>query len=128
MKLNLDCMRCILLNLEDLPFRETISPDQLHDVISDYSPDEIDYAILKMYEAGLVNANIENYLDGTIDIEIFDISYNGHQFLANIRENKIWSATKSVMGKVGSTSVTAAAQIATGVVTELIKQTIFPLV
>lgn len=127
MKLNLDCIRHILLHMENCAYGENIYPDQLYAALPDYVSDEIDYSILKLHEAGFIQATIENYTDGTTGIEIHDITYNGHQFLANIRENKIWSATKTVMGKIGSTSIQAATEIATGVVTELIKATIFPL-
>ena len=113
--------------IEELPYGEPIYPSQLHDSLGYYSRDEIDYSILKMHEANLIRATIQEFLDGTIDIVIHDITYNGHQFLANIRENKIWTTTKTVMGKIGSTSIQAATQIATGVVTEIIKATVLPL-
>lgn len=127
MKLNLDCIRHILLHMENCAYGETIYPNQLYPALPNYTSDEIDYSILKLHEAGFIQATIEKYIDGTIDIKIHDITYNGHQFLANIHENKIWSATKTVMGKIGATSIQAATEIATGVVTELIKATLFPL-
>lgn len=121
MKLNPDCIRDILLKMEDTPYQEDIYPDQLYETLPDYAHDEIDYTILKMNEAGFISATIQKYLDGSVDITIHDITYNGHQFLANIRSNNIWNNVKEVSKKVGSNSLSAISQIATGVITEIIK-------
>lgn len=50
-----------------------------------------------------------------------DLTYDGHQFLADIRSNDIWIKTKSVASKVGSMSVSAIIQIASSVVSSVIK-------
>lgn len=121
MKLNPDCIRDILLKMEDAPYQEDIYPNQLYETLPDYARDEIDYAILKMREAGFISANIQKYLDGSVDITIHDITYNGHQFLANIRSNNVWDNVKEVSKKVGSNSLSAISQIATGIITEIIK-------
>lgn len=126
MKLNPDCMRHILLELEKAPFQKETYPDELYDALPKYPHDEIDYAILKMHEAGFINATIEKYLDGHIGIEIYDISFEGHQFLDNVRSSKVWTATKKVASDIGSTSIQAITQIATSVITEIIRQAIIP--
>lgn len=126
MKLNPDCMRHILLEIEDTPFQQQISLNHLHSALSKYSQDEIDYALIKLHEAGFINARIDTYLSGAYNITIYDISYNGHQFLDNIRSNKVWNTTKKVASDIGSTSVQAITQIATGVISEIIRQAIIP--
>lgn len=128
MKLNPDCIRDILLQLEQAPFGESVYPDQLYDNLPNYSHDDIDYSILKMEEAGFINATVEHFLSGNIGIEIHDISYNGHQFLDNVRSSKVWNATKKVATDIGSTSIQAIMQIATSVITEIIKQAVFPVI
>ena len=128
MKLNPDCMRDILLQIEQLPYGERVYPDQLYTSLPNYSHEEIDYSILKMDEAGFINATIEHYLSGNISIEIHDISYNGHQFLDTVRSNKVWNVTKKVATDIGSTSVHAITKIATSVITEIIKQAVFPVI
>lgn len=121
MKLNPDCIRDVLLQIESAPYQENIYPNQLYEALSDYSHDEIDYTILKMDEAGFISADIQKYLDNSVDIVIRDITYNGHQFLANIRSNNIWNNVKEVSKKVGSNSLSTISQIATGIITEIIK-------
>ena len=127
MKLNPDCIRDILLQMEQVSYGDNISPKQLHNELTNYTTDEIDYALIKMHEAGFINAKIKQFIDGEISIELYDISYNGHQFLENVRSSKVWNVTKKVATDIGSSSVQAITQIATGVITEIIKQTIFPL-
>lgn len=121
MKLNPDCIRDVLLQMEELPYQEEMDVIQLHDFLDDYSHDEIDYTVLKLHEAGFIQAHIQKYLSGNIDIILLDITYNGHQFLANIRSNSIWNNVKEVSKKVGSNSLSALSQIATSVITEIIK-------
>lgn len=53
--------------------------------------------------------------------KVNDITYAGHQFLANIRDDKIWKGVKGIARKIGSTSLEAFTQIASNVITELIK-------
>ena len=45
----------------------------------------------------------------------------GNQFLANIREDTIWSKTKTVAAKIGSKSLDTLIQISSNVITALIK-------
>mgnify|MGYP002958432843 FL=1 len=52
---------------------------------------------------------------------IYDMTYAGHQFLANIRSDNIWKGTKAIASKIGSSSLDAITQIASNVITELIK-------
>ena len=126
MKLNLDCMRDILLCMENAGYQESLLMQQVYDALSNYQETEINYSVLKLIEANFIEAMTCPYDNEIMIVKLDDITYTGHQFLANIRENKIWSATKSIMGKIGSTSIQTATQIAKGIVSELVKQTILP--
>lgn len=128
MKLNIDCMRDVLLILEEAPYRTAVEFTEIcAKLVPDYTHDEICYSILKLDEAGFISAKIERNLNSLNVNEVSDITYEGHQFLANVRTNKVWSTTKDVMSKVGSTSVQTASQIASTVISELIKNTLFPI-
>lgn len=52
---------------------------------------------------------------------VFDLSPAGHEFLANIREDGIWTDVKAISAKVGSKSLSVLTEIASGVVTQIIK-------
>lgn len=85
------------------------------------SEDEINYSIVKLEEASFIKATIKSHIgyDYTI-VRLDDITYQGHQFLANIRSDTIWNDVKEVSKKVGSNSLQAVSQIATAVITAII--------
>lgn len=121
MKLNPDCVRDILLYVEDntdLTHFVSISPLQIPDELNQYSADEVMYHIKQAELSSLLIVNSWYYNGECL------ISYllpEGHQFLANIREDANWSKTKDIAKSVGSNSLDAIKQIATGVITSLIQ-------
>lgn len=139
MKLNLDCIRQILLCVEEntglrkscffidsgLEEAETIignSPippqDYQTQLLKKYDNDELIYHVAYCVEAGLVSTNQPLGLYQTI---ITNLTPKGHDFLENVRDNKIWSGVKSIASKVGSRSLESVIQISSNVLTELIK-------
>lgn len=120
MKLNLDCIRSVLMRMEKADFQESLSMQQVFDSLPDYSEDEITYCTSKLFEAGFIEA-VVCPLDGrTIIVSLDDITYNGHQFLANIRSNKIWKQVKDIATDIGSDSLPSLVQIALKVVSSAI--------
>ncbi len=123
MKLNPDCVRDILLSIEDACDLEKYwtykqsSPNPK--LFPKYSHEEILYHVRYCANAELIYKVISPD-DGSI-IKIEDLTPHGHEFLANIRENKVWNGVKAIAVKVGSTSLDALTQIASNVITELIK-------
>ncbi len=123
MKLNSDCVRAILLTVEkhtdfNTPFQYD-KDDFDYPLLKKYSYDEIVYHIKQCELSNLIFG--VHYFDGGNNVVISDLSPEGHQFIANIREDKVWKGVKTVACKVGSTSLSAITQIASGVVSELIK-------
>lgn len=121
MKLNPDCMRDILIVMEKAGYLEELSPSTVYDALPSYTNDEINYSIIKLKEAEFIDAIIREYNDGIIILRLIDITYTGHQFLADVRSDNIWNDIKEVSKKVGSNSITAISQIATGVISTIIK-------
>ena len=122
MKLNPDCIRDVLMDIEE---NTTINTSWKYDSLNspkrllDYDRFEIAYHARYCYEANLIKGfsiggNSEN-------IYAMDLTPKGHEFLSNIRENKIWNGVKVIAGKIGSSSLDALIQISSNVVTELIK-------
>ena len=121
MKLNPDCMRDVLIVMESAGYLEELSPSAVYESLPDYSEDEINYSIIKLKEAGFIDAIIKEYNSGIAILRLDDITYIGHQFLANVRSDNIWNDVKQVSKKVGSNSISAISQIATGVISAIIK-------
>lgn len=123
MKLNVNCVRAVLLELEKLPFQQSCTIDDLVAALPKYDSNDITYTCFKLSEANFII--IKTYqsigMSGPQIHSIDDITYYGHQFLANIRSDTVWNDIKEISKKVGSNSISAISQIATGVITEIIK-------
>lgn len=120
MKLNPDCIRDILLLVEKCSDFDHVTEyrfDQPFSELSDYSHDELTYHIRQCEKAGLID-DVHYYTDS---IDIQDLTPSGHEFLANIRENKIWNSVKSVASQIGSESLSTLIQIAATIITQLVK-------
>ena len=122
MTLNYDCIRDVLLYLEDtleytdnqvamMHKRLTIS--SIANTLSSYSKEDVQYTIEKLFEARYIrivdiSVDKQKYIvNGYID----DITWEGYNFLNNIREKSIWEATKEGAKKVGAMSVSAISMI-----------------
>lgn len=120
MRLNPDCIRDILLAVENrCSINQGIRlPDASFTELGRYTDEEIKYHIRQCDLSGFLY-QAKSDLVGKYSIR--DLTPAGHEFLANIRKDTVWSGVKSIAGKVGSTSLNAIVQIASNVVTELIK-------
>lgn len=122
MKLNIDCIRTILLECENIPYNSYLPFTQLVSALNTmYSEDEIAYNCLKLKEADYLSVVTKSDHPGIKIVRINDITFSGHEFLNNVRSSKVAEATKNICSKIGVTSLQAFTQIATGVVTALIK-------
>ncbi len=127
MELNKDCVRDILIKCESLLVMNddgtmnTINSNVLSEVLPNYDISTLKYSVLKMEEANLLNAIIPK-ADGSLILEfiIIDITYQGHEFLENIKEDKNWRKIKDIAKKVGASSINVMTQIAVSVITNQI--------
>lgn len=123
MKLNPDCIRDILLTIEENTdserFFDYAKGDDRYPRFDKYDHNELLYHMSQCNMSSLVVGY--RPLDAGSSVLINDLSPTGHQFLANIRQDNIWNGTKKIAAKVGSKSLEALTQIASSVITELIK-------
>lgn len=136
MKLNPDCVRDVLIYLEDnlilfddeyrvcrneIGWKALSEDDCLN---KKYLIDDIRYAIIQLSEAGFIVGKPvtggRNY--GIIGLDILGITWAGHELLANLRGEELWTATKSVADKLGTYSIKALSTIASAVITAKINQ------
>lgn len=114
MKLNLDCMRDILLTLEGLHYEQFIHYTELSQTLpSNYEEPDICYSILKLAEAGYIKADIFEIPGGFPKISvIYDITYIGHEFLNSVRPKSVWQKISPFLKKYGITSLQIVGEIA----------------
>ena len=122
MKFDIDCAREILLTLEAKENDCSMSFTELNNSLPSYSgnPSLVEYTCFKLEEAGFITLELKNNGSGFIE-RITDITYQGHQFIADIRDKDIWNKVKKKASAVGSFSVKTVSQIAVAVISEMIK-------
>lgn len=127
MKLNPDCIRDILLTIEEksntkkaLKFTSSCNVDRL----APYTIEEICYHFRQCDLKGfLYNASPRGNERGYY---VEDLTPKGHEFLENIREDTNWKKTKEIASKVGSFSLDMLKDIAASVISNLINQSVKP--
>lgn len=123
MKLNPDCIRDILISVEEMDYGSMYTISKLHEKLPIYSEDELQYHCIQLLDGGFLNAKTINVIGytGPQIWRIFDLTYQGHQFLADIRSDTAWNRTKEIAKNIGSESIHALTDIAVGVVTSAIQ-------
>ena len=113
MERDLELVRKLLLF-----FKEKGDPAMVEspDVGSDYSESVVQYHLRLMYQAGLLNAEAEksSTSDRIIRVYPFDLTWEGHEFLAKISAEGVWPKLKAMIGsKGGSMAFAVINQLAT---------------
>lgn len=123
MKLNLECVRELLLYAEEnLSYKNnSITVNNLK--LKDYSEEELLYTAEKLNEANYIKCII-GYGYELPMIVIVDIYFQGHQFINNIRDDKVFTKTKSILSGFKSVSIELFSETASKVITALINQQI----
>lgn len=128
MKLNYECMRDTLLYLEenltvdcdgDLSFG-LVFLDDLYSELSQYSKEDIYYSVLNLKQAEFLSCNPGNDWPVHNINSISYITFKGHEFLSEIRDNDKWKNVKSILGSVKTFSLSAISAVAEGVTSALI--------
>ena len=121
MKLNQDCIRDLLLYLEEtLKLNDYLSISNIS--LENYSSEELLYTADKLYEAGYLKCSRKVYDNTDLMIFVSSITYSGHQFLDNIRDDKVFEKTKSILSGFKSVSIEIISETASKVITNLINQ------
>lgn len=122
MQLNHDCVRAIMLHVEkNLHYGYYINFNDVE--LDGYSHEDILYAADKLLEAEYFNGKKQNYISTSEPtIHITSLTWNGHQFLDNIRDDGVWKDTKRILAKFSSTSLSFVGNIASQVITSLVQK------
>lgn len=125
MKLNHDCIRDILMSIESMKYGEVWTIDNLLSLLHNYPKETLQYHCVKLYEAGLIDAVTVHTIRSPEQVaRIKDLTYEGHQFLADIRSDTTWNKTKEIARNIGVDSLHALKDIAISVVTSTIQNSL----
>lgn len=113
MKLNIDCIRDVLLYIEEnLKFNESIPISELYKNLS-YTKEDLNYTCYQLRQGGFIKALITNYDNsGNIPSHILEMTLEGHNFLENIRKNDNWKKVKQIASSTGSFALSIISKIA----------------
>lgn len=125
MKLNPDCVRAILLCIEEqstcegsLRFASAKAMIDEFPRLSAHSEEEVAYHVRQCALTGFFyKYEAYNYSTG---FRVADLSPAGHAFIENIRQDNVWNIIKSKFDKIGSSSLSAISQIAANVISQII--------
>lgn len=127
MKLDYDCLRSLLLKLEDFEnldddlHYQYMTLNDMAEALPKFPKNMIAYTTLKAKEGDLINASITN-ADGCIYACTYSsLTYDGHQFLDNVRSNNIWNKTKSIAKELGCTSLRSLLSISEKIILAMIQ-------
>jgi len=122
MKLNHDCVRNMLLYLEDNLYDK---PLKIRSIASnfekDYTLDEIVYTFQKLQEAQFITTTYESECSKHSHIK--SITWKGHNFLDNLRDPVVLKKAKNILSSVKSFSVEVLSSTCAKVIEDTIKQT-----
>ena len=117
MKLNMDCVRDVMLALESYPDFAHFDVGDMQGLTNNkYSDKVITYTCNRLYEGGYINAT---YFHGGL-LDIGDLTFQGHEFLETIRPKTVWDKTLSTAEKIGSFSFDVISQIGTSLLTQAV--------
>lgn len=95
MKLKIECVRDVLLELEDLPWGRN-TPSDLKSSIKKHGQESVMYTLVKLDEAKYIKCQkIHVLATGQVRVDIvYDITFAGHEFLNSIRDESVWGRLK----------------------------------
>lgn len=131
MTLNYDCIRDVLLYLENslgytdnkISMEHTrLTIDTVISEVSQYTKEDVMYTIEKLFEAKYIRIVDVKYDSRKYIVygQIDDITWDGYNFLNNIRQKNIWEATKTGAKKVGAMSISAISMIAMEIIKSIV--------
>lgn len=140
MKLNPDCLRDIMLLVEDRISVETAveNPNGLRKfsyvsipclvrlLSGSYSREEIIYHVVQLSESGYLKTDFSfatSEMFGYFYLNtIYHITPKGHDFIANIGEKESWAKTSAVLKSLKSISLSVIETVAKGITSAIVNQ------
>lgn len=123
MELNHDCVRDILLTIEDMDYTligESKETFENEDRMKKYESKQILYTLKKLHDAEYIHVIFSDGKAFFAFYNVHSMNYKGHELLDTIRDDKVWQETKSKAAKVTSASLPVIQQIAVSVSKKII--------
>lgn len=117
MKRYLELVKRILIRMEA---RDQLEP---HFSVPRYNEKTVGYHVVLMEQAGLIEAIVHKYLDGTVDGIPIRLTWQGHEWLDLARNNTVWKKAKK---RLGDKALTIGFDMMKILLAEITKQMLLP--
>lgn len=133
MKLNPDCVREVLIYIEEntfltmdeklKPIKHTLwtRPLLQHCEEKGLSAEDTFYALYQMVNNGYIDASPETVGGEIVSYTIRDLTLRGHELLDSVRSEEMYSKVKDVAAKIGGTTLETMAYIGKNVLLAFVK-------
>lgn len=122
MKLNTDCVRDVLLELESFPIGQ-YTLKSFCKTVSKHGEETTYYTLTKLAEGKYINAEYAQTMDGRIHLAVvYDLTFAGHEFLSTVRAPGIWEMLKDAASDGGTACIHLIGEIAADILKEQIKR------
>lgn len=117
LKLDKECVRDVLLTLESLDKGVALTSDNYVEfpLLLSYDLETVSYTLKRLDEAGFVNVKFFPVLSGDDPFRATSLTWAGHQFLDNVRDNRVWEETKKAASKIAGVSLSVLSEVAASV-------------
>lgn len=112
MERDMDLVRDLLKQIEADPECNAFGFKRIR--VEGRSEEEVDYHLGLLDQAGYIRALIPPAMQR--HYEVSSLTWNGHEFLDNIKDEGIWSQTKERIKEMPGVALTVAAEIATNLI------------
>ncbi len=104
MKLEHECVRDVLLTSEEeTGLNDILQNEDIYEAprLKKYEEEDIIYTIKKLIEANYIHADVMMHSEGNMAM-MKNLTYEGHLFLDNIKDDGIWNKAKEQAKKISS--------------------------
>jgi hypothetical protein len=122
MKLNPECIRDILLYLEEHLIitneleMKSIPIQKIQQDLDHYLIGEIANTLLVLTEGNFILSSYKYASNNIYILHVYRITYSGYQLIETIRPKKVWDKVKSILLPIGSFSIDTILQIGTEII------------
>lgn len=125
MRLDMDCVRDVLLALEKLTdvnenhLHRRITTEHVCKEVPNFDEKEVYNALYTLYQADFIEADNIDFCGGS-DIIVEAITWQGYELLNNLRSDQVWASMKEKIKPLGTVSMQVLADLATKIVSDFL--------
>jgi hypothetical protein len=122
MKLDHDKVRKFLIAIEDSTDIHGLSEVEANRFAkeNDLNREELAYMVTKLSEGDLITGNVKWAGNRVYWINPGNLTYSGHEYLDNIRDDKVWAAVKKTGKGLASMSLSIAVELGKAKLREMV--------